>query len=155
RLDNTEGAKSPFWSPDGKQVGFFAGGKLKTIDVESGTQRTLADAPLSTGGSWSERGVIVFGRGIAQPLYRINAAGGEAIAVTQIPRERTSWTSWSPHFLPDGEHFLYTVAWTTPGEGSGSGLYAGSLSSPSGTLVSPDIQGNVQFAAGHLLFVRE
>lgn len=155
RLDNTERAMYPFWSPDGAHVGFFAQGKLKTLDVSTGVVRVLADALLPRGGTWNKDGVIVFGANIAQSLYRIPAAGGQPVPVTHISRRATAQTPSHPCFLPDGTHFLYSVQWTVPGEAAGSGLYAGSLDSKSETLVSADITGNVAFSSGDLLFVRE
>ena len=154
RLDNTEGASYPFWSPDGRRAAFFADRSLKVIDLETATVKVLAAAPLPTGGSWSKQGVIVFGAGIAQPLYRIPADGGEPTAATRGPREGAAQTAWWPFFLPDGERFLYSVQWTTPGEASGTGLYAAALDHQDGVLISPEILGNVRFASGRLLFVQ-
>jgi Tol biopolymer transport system component len=44
-LTGTDGASWPFWSPDGRSVGFFADGKLKRIDVDGGQLQNLTDAP--------------------------------------------------------------------------------------------------------------
>ena len=59
-LPGTGGASFPFWSPDGRTIGFFANGKLKRIDVAGGTPLVLADAPNARGGTWSADGVILF-----------------------------------------------------------------------------------------------
>jgi Tol biopolymer transport system component len=60
-LPGTEGAVYPFWAPNGRSIGFFADGKLKTIDVASGrSAQLIADAPFGRGGSWSKAGVIIF-----------------------------------------------------------------------------------------------
>jgi serine/threonine protein kinase len=75
-LTGTDGAGQPFWSPDSQSVGFFAGGKLKTINVRRGPPQTLADAPFPLGGAWSRDGVILFGRAIGSPLFRVSAGGG-------------------------------------------------------------------------------
>jgi Tol biopolymer transport system component len=123
RLDDTDGAAYPFWSPDGKHVGFFAENKLKTVDLASGAVAPLADTPIANGGTWGGDGVIVFSPGIGRPLYRISAEGGQSSPVTHIQPGRTAHTSSWPYFLPDGKHFLYSVQWTVPGE-SGTGLYA-------------------------------
>jgi hypothetical protein len=117
--------------------------------------KVLADAPLPTGGSWSKRGVIVFGAGVGQPLYRVAEDGGERTTATPLPGENKAATSWWPCFLPDGARFLYSVQWTTPGAGSGAGLYAGTLESPHSAPVSSEITGNVAFVPGRLLFVRK
>ena len=60
-LAGTEGAFQPFWSPDSRFIGFFAGGKLKKIEVSGGPPITLCDAPDPRGGTWNRDGVIVFG----------------------------------------------------------------------------------------------
>lgn len=155
RVDDTVGATYPFWSPDGRYIGFFAAGKLTTIEPASSAIKVLANAVNASGGTWNRDGVIVYAAGIGQPLYRISAAGGQAVPVTQFAQGRTAQTSSWPYFLPDGNQFLYSVQWTVPGEGPGAGLYAGSLDSKRDTLVSSEISGKVAFAFGHLLFVRE
>ena len=66
RLDETDGATYPFWSPDGKHVGFFAEGKLKTVDLASGAVTPLADTPIASGGTSNRDGVIVFSAGIGR-----------------------------------------------------------------------------------------
>src|ERR1700723_1135370 len=59
-LAGTEGAASPFWSPDGRSIGFFADKKLKRIDVVNASVTVLCDAPAGRGGTWSTEGVILF-----------------------------------------------------------------------------------------------
>ncbi|MEO6258964.1 MAG: protein kinase [Thermoanaerobaculia bacterium] len=107
-LAGTEGGTLPFWSPDGSTVGFFAGAKLKTINVESGAAQTLCDAPFGRGGSWSSSGEIVFAPNIFQPLMKVGENGGTPVAVTKLTDSRM--THRNPLFLPDGKHFLYCSA---------------------------------------------
>src|SRR5262249_16229648 len=60
-LPGTDDAIYPFWSPDSKFVGFFARGKLKTIAIDGGPTKDLADAPLdSRGATWNADNVIVY-----------------------------------------------------------------------------------------------
>ena len=73
-LAGTEGADLPFWSPDSKSVGFFAGGALKRIDIGGGAPQTVATA-APRGGTWSADGVILFAPNITGPLFRISASG--------------------------------------------------------------------------------
>jgi serine/threonine protein kinase len=104
-LTTTEGgAAYPFWSPDSRSIGFFSGGKLKTIDVDGVSLQTVADAPSGRGGSWSTQGVILFAPGSANPLMRVPAAGGEAVAATKLD---ASGSHRFPQFLPDGSHFIF------------------------------------------------
>jgi len=59
-LPNTEGANTPFFSPDGRWVGFFAGNKLKKVSVGGGIAVSLADALQPRGASWGSPGMIIF-----------------------------------------------------------------------------------------------
>ena len=106
-LNGTEGAYTPFWSPDSRAVGFIAGNKLKRIDIEGGAPQTLTDA-TPRGGSWNRDGVIVFAPDVLGPLARIDARGGEPVLVTKLEPLQTAHTS--PVFLPDGRQFLYYSA---------------------------------------------
>ncbi len=74
-LPGADGARFPFWSPDGSQIGFFADGKLKTILAAGGEPVALAEvAPLILGATWGTQGVIVFSQ--ARELYNVNEKGG-------------------------------------------------------------------------------
>jgi serine/threonine protein kinase len=83
-LVGTEGASRPFWSPDNRSVGFFAGGKLKRVDIGGGLTQTLATTTVNFGGTWSAGGVILFASSPGSPLFRIPAVGGDAVAVTKL-----------------------------------------------------------------------
>ena len=108
-LAGTEGAAAPFFSPDGRWLGFFAGGKLKKIAVTGGAPAELADAPTARGGSWAEDGTIVFTPASAPSgLWRVPEAGGTAEPLTTLaPGETTH--RW-PQVLPGGRAVLYTVS---------------------------------------------
>jgi serine/threonine-protein kinase len=108
-LSGTEDAASPFFSPDGQWIAFFAGGKLKKFSVTGGAAATLCDAPDGRGGgTWAENGTIVFlaeGSG-GESLLRVSSAGGTPEALTPLdPPERTQ--RW-PQVLPGGKAVLYT-----------------------------------------------
>jgi len=106
-LAGTEGASLPFWSPDGRYIGFFAGGKLKKIFVAGGPAQTLCDA-VALGGTWNSEGVILFAfpdrNGFISGLSRVSALGGVPTKVIDV-----EWPIQSPTFLPDGRRFLYLV----------------------------------------------
>jgi Tol biopolymer transport system component len=96
-----------FWSPDGRSLGFFAGGKLKTVDVDSGKISDIADAPTGYGGSWGTDGTIIFSPDERGPILRVNAAGGTVAPVTALnPAGHEQAHRW-PAFLPDGRHFVF------------------------------------------------
>ena len=112
-VNDTSGAYYPFWSPDGREVAFFADGKLKKVAADGGPIQVIADAPDARGGSWNNSGTILFSAARASPVLRVPAEGGAAEVVTQMKAgsELVQGTSnrW-PQFLPDGKHFLYVFA---------------------------------------------
>jgi serine/threonine protein kinase/Tol biopolymer transport system component len=101
----TNGARGLFWSPDGTSIGFFANGKLQTVELASGRTEVVCDAPLAYGGAWAADGTILFAPGERTPLFKVAARGGSPVAVTTLKNGEQSHR-W-PQFLPDGRHFLY------------------------------------------------
>jgi len=153
-LTNTEGATYPFWSPDSLHIGFFAQGRLKTVDLVNSAVRNLCDVAPGFGGTWNQNGIIVFASSVTGPLYRIPAAGGTPEEVTKVPPGSSESHHW-PFFLPDGKHFLYFVNWSAPSGAPHDGLYVASLDGDGSKSVSSDIIGNVLFVSGNLLYVRD
>jgi Tol biopolymer transport system component/DNA-binding winged helix-turn-helix (wHTH) protein len=153
QLSGAEGARAPFWSPEGRRIGFFADGKLKTIDVAGGAVHILCDARVAMGGAWHSDDVIVFAGQVAGPLFRIAASGGACVAVTPIPRPESSQLHCWPVFLPGTDRFLYFANRAAPADALRHGLHLGSLSSAESRLISAEIDGNVGFARGHMFFV--
>ena len=95
----------PFWSPDGRSVGFFADGKLKRLDVAGGIQ-TLAAASVPRGGTWGGEGTILFTPQGTGPMFLIPASGGTAKPALRLTATQASVRF--PHFLPDDRHFSPT-----------------------------------------------
>jgi Tol biopolymer transport system component len=108
-LAGTEDAYGAFWSPDGKNLGFFAQGKLKRIPAAGGPSLVLAEVDQARGGSWNRNDVILFARYPGE-IYRVPAGGGEVQQVTHLDPARHDTTHRWPYFLPDGEHFLYMAS---------------------------------------------
>jgi eukaryotic-like serine/threonine-protein kinase len=88
-LAGTEEANTPFFSPDGQWLGFFAGGKLKKIPVRGGTALTLGNAAGPRGGAWSETGRIIFTPSNSSALEQIPDAGGVPEALTHLDQGDT------------------------------------------------------------------
>jgi Tol biopolymer transport system component len=83
-LAGTAGAAFPFWAPDGRAIGFFAGGKLKRVNLGGGAPQVLADAATARGGTWNRDGLIVFGQGSPGALMRVEASGGTPSPITRL-----------------------------------------------------------------------
>jgi serine/threonine-protein kinase len=111
-LAGTEGARNPFFSPDGQWVAFFAGGKLKKIATTGGAAVTLCDAPNGRGGSWSDDGTIVFSPNSvrAVTLLRVPSAGGKPEPASTLAQDETTHR-W-PQVIGGGKALLYTAART-------------------------------------------
>jgi Tol biopolymer transport system component len=140
----------PFWSPDSRYVGFFAGGKLKKIAVDGGPAQTICDSN-GADGSWSRSGEILFDGGTTDPLRRVLASGGvpkpEVVLDAEAGEAALAW----PEFLPDGRRFLYLV-WDQDGE---STLMLGELDSDEATELV-EVDSRVQYVdPGYLVYVRE
>ena len=151
-LPATDGASRPFWSPDGRSVGFFAGAKLKAVEIGGGPVRVLADAPSARGGSWNRDGVIIFAPSFGDGIYRVSATGDRPVAVTRLDSAHEEQTHRWPEFLPDGRHFLYIVR--SPQQPDHQGLYIGALDSRETTRLL-DTPVRATFASGQLFFVKQ
>ena len=110
-LPGTVGAASPFFSPDGQSVGFWADGSLKTISLAGGGATTLCAAPLIFGASWGSTGVVVFAHDNGG-LWKVPARGGTPVAIT-TPDSATGEVSHRlPHLVPGDEAVIFTVTRT-------------------------------------------
>jgi Tol biopolymer transport system component len=149
-LAGTDGASAPFWSPDGRSIGFFSDGKLKRIELAGGPPTNVCDAADTRGGTWGRDGTIVFSPGQAA-LRKVPASGGVATPATTLGEGERA--HWRPSFLPDGRHFLYRAH--TPAQGSlGGPIYIASIDSPQRQLLFQSDSSNVAYAQSHLLFLR-
>jgi serine/threonine protein kinase/Tol biopolymer transport system component len=145
-LPGTEGATYPFWSPDSRALGFFARGKLKTIEIAGDQVHVLADAPHPFGGAWSSTGEIVFAPDSGSALFRVPQAGGSSRPATRLDAPGVTWSHRWPAFLPGGRRFAYVVTEPTR-------VFVASLDSPDVTeLVRAD--SGVTWSLDHLLFMR-
>src|SRR5262249_8688691 len=108
-LAGTEGATDPFFSPDGKWIGFFAQGMLQKVSVSGGTPQIICDAPLDAGGTWGQDGIIYFAPTVNSGLWSVRAAGGKPQELTKLDRSKDDLSHRWPQVLPGGSAILYTV----------------------------------------------
>lgn len=151
-LAGTDGANEPFWSPDGRAIGFFADRKLKTLDLTSGTVAVLADAAIARGGAWSPRGVIVFAPDLAGGLSQVASTGGLVTAVTSLDRARGEQSHRWPSFLPDGHHVVFAARAMRRADAA---LYVADLNSPARERITNDVSNAAYAGPGFLLIAKD
>jgi serine/threonine protein kinase/Tol biopolymer transport system component len=151
-LPGTEDATFPFWSPDSRSLGFFADGKLKTVDLEGGSTQIISDVPLGRGGAWGPDGVILFSPAPTAPLMRVSAGGGAAVPITKLDTALHTSHRW-PFFLPDGKHFLYIALHHDAAKSGNNTLYYASLDGRENRPLLHS-QTNAVYASGFLLYGR-
>ena len=157
-VPGTEGVDDAlfFWSPDSRSLAFSAQGRMKKIDREGGQPAVLADlkgTAAPRGGDWNREGTIIFSLGI-RGLYRVSAAGGEAVQIrtTDIPRGELALNF--PSFLPDGRHFLYSIT-AIATRSDVQGIYVGSLDSKESKRLL-GVTSRAEYAPpGYLLYVTD
>src|ERR1022692_2818287 len=136
-LPGTQGASFPFWSPDGANVAFFANGKLQKTAISGGAPQVLVGALAARGGSWGNKGVIIYAPDAQSPLQRINADGTGMAPLTQSIRTADDQSHRWPLFLPDGDHFLFWAGnFGNLKDDRLSGIYASSLAGKQRKLVA-------------------
>ena len=151
-LPGTEDAVFPFWSPDSRSIAFFAGGKLKRVDIAGGPAVIVCDAPLGRGGAWGSSGIILFAPHFNSPLFQVPASGGTPVAATKLDAKFTTHR-W-PNFMPDGQHFVYLAANHSSPSGPNTALFLGSLDGKTSLQLMAS-RSNAIYASGYLLYVRD
>lgn len=110
-LPGTQGARAPFFSPEGEWIAFWAEGKLMKTPVQGGSPVVLCEAADQLGGAWGEDGNIIVALG-GNKLWRIPAAGGTPSVLLDLTGERTS-PLW-PQVLPNGDILFTNIGFTGP-----------------------------------------
>lgn len=154
-LQGTEGAAYPFWSPEGRSIGYFVMGKLNRIGSAGGPPITIADlGQTAAGGTWSPDGTILIGTALSG-ILRLPASGGAPVQVIKT-NSRQVPNGW-PQLLPDHKHFLFFEhsSLTDPPARANSGTYAASLDGGEPKLVLPGPTEALYAPPGYLLFVRD
>lgn len=150
-LPETDDAMYPFWSPDGRDIGFFAQGKVKRVSASGGPVQTLCDAANGRGGAWNQDGVILFSPSANTPLFRVSASGGTPEFASKLNLSRAENSHRWPRFLPDNTHFLF---WGRSAIGSEQALMVGTLGSLDAKLILKGVTTAI-YSSGYILFLRE
>jgi len=161
-IPGTNGGESPFFSPDGRWVGFLAGNALKKVSVDGGPVTTIAGLGSGEGGgyvpagrdlygaAWVEDDRIVFGR-FADGLWQVGAGGGTPARLTSVEGRADTFAHRLPHPLPGGKALLFTRCRNLAGESDVAVLAEGGEER---ILVESASDGRY-VPTGHLVFARE
>ena len=144
-LPGTEGANTPFWSPDSQWIGFFAANSLKKVRVSSGLTQVIATNVQTKGGAaWNADDVIVFPAALGG-LSRVSAQGGPVTPVTT-----GEGSHFWPQFLGDGQHFIYA-------DSVSRSIRIGSLDNePPRTLMKFPVRiSSLAYVPGYIFFVQD
>jgi Tol biopolymer transport system component len=164
-IAGTEGAAFPFWAPDSTSIAFVGRsgplaalgtpGALRTVRLSGGQPVTLAPSASNTSGAWSREDVILFTPTGHSPLFRVSASSPSApVQVTTLDAEDGDVQHSYPSFLPDGQHFLFTIIGSKTGANEARGVYVGSLDGAAPSLLI-DGGSHGKYANGHVLFLRD
>ncbi len=149
-LAGTEDGSAPFWSPDGKSIGFFAEGKLKTIQLAGSDARVVCDAVQDATGTWIRTDVILFAPGLTGAISEVSVEHGTVRQITKVDRSRSEFEHIRPTSLPDGRHFVYLA--------NRKDQLVATLASVDGTDAIPlgTVQSQVVATpSGHVVFMRD
>jgi Tol biopolymer transport system component len=147
-LVGTDYPSLPFWSPDGRSIGFFADSRIKSIDIETAQVRVVSTALVPAGATWNEDGVILHPLVPDGPLFRRSAADPALVPATQLAPGQTGHRS--PTFLPDGRRFLFYAA----GIPDAKGIYVGELGTTAIRRVLDADASPVFAPPDHLLYIQ-
>jgi eukaryotic-like serine/threonine-protein kinase len=146
-VPGTDGAAVPFWSPDSRQIAFYANGELKKVSVAGGMPKTLCDASYP-GGSWNGDGVILFLNG--EGIYRVPDTGGTPTLVLAPDSSNHPTYLRYPQFLPDGRHFILLVFTGNSGQHV---IAAGSLDSKTVENLAQTSSNALYAAPGYMFYL--
>jgi serine/threonine-protein kinase len=109
-LPGTEGARSPFFKPDGRSIGFIANNELKTMRLGA-KPKPLTGMEHKTFNfySWGYNNYIYYSRNGTWDIWRISEDGGAPENLSTPDKEKGESAHWFPEILPDGKSLLFTI----------------------------------------------
>ncbi|MGE0041933.1 MAG: protein kinase [Vicinamibacterales bacterium] len=108
-IEGTENALGPFFSPDGRWLGFDGGGVLKRVSLDGGAPVAIGPAPGNATATWAPDDTVIFATNTGRVLQRIPLAGGPVETLTSLDAERGDTLHLLPQALADGRHVVYTI----------------------------------------------
>ena len=152
-IAGTDRAIAPFFSPDGRWIGFFSTGKLKKVPTTGGAVENVCDAASSQGGTWAADDTIYFAPLNTSALWKVSASGGASTPVTTLNRSKGEVSHRWPQVLPGGEAIIFTV-WTGPGSDERH-LHLQMLNSGERRVLVQGASTGRYVSSGHILYSRD
>lgn len=154
-MSGTEGASSPFFSPDGRWVAFWSGGVLKKTPADgNGPATPICEIPAIYGATWGAKDTIIFSRGAQLGLWRVSATAGkpEVIATPDIKKGELKYLL--PQMLPGDRTVIFTVTHTPLPTWEDTEIVAQSLATGERKVLVQGAADGRYLPSGHLAFVR-
>ena len=150
-ITGTSGGGSPFFSPDGRWVGFAADGELRKVPLSGGPAVTLCKASALFGASWGDDGTIVFAEQRNGGLRRVSAAGGTPESLTTP--QPGEYSHRLPHVLPGSRAVIFTIS-KGPEQWDDTQIAVRSLDTGQQTLLVSGGADGRYVPTGHLVYLR-
>ncbi len=151
-VPGTEGASFPFWSPDGRHLGFYADRKLRRVGIDGEDLQLLCAAASLRGAAWGAKDAIVFAPSADGPIMMVSATGGEPTPVTTLDKAAGETGHRLPSFLPDGRQFLYVAL---PERAEGYPTKVGSIDGEPGPIVVTAKSVAIYARSGYLVYLNQ
>jgi Tol biopolymer transport system component len=149
-VEGTNNPSYPFWSPDSKSVGFFAGGALRRVDLATGTVVDICSTHgYGVAAAWLDDGTILLGK-IASGLMRVSSSGGTPTLLTHLNAAEGERDHISPQALPGGR-FMYLAQHEARENDT---IEAARLDEPDKRVRLVSSGYSALYASGYLLFLR-